>query len=187
MLSILNNKSASIESISKEELKDENLLSESLGGNGVLAVTSAGLVFSNMYKIKHAQKLREFGEIFSEVLEILVFVLVGSVIKIPLVSSFLIPASLLFLAYLTIRFLSVEFTMGKKGYTFKEKLYLSLNIPKGIAVAVVIFTLATKSVPGIGLVVDLTLLFMIYSIILSTIITHFTKFFTKVELKVGEE
>ena len=40
------------------------VISESLGGNGVLGVTTAGLVFGNVYKIKHIKKLQEFGEIF---------------------------------------------------------------------------------------------------------------------------
>ena len=86
-----------------------------------------------------------------------------------------------------IRFLSVEFIFLKSGYDIKEKLYLTLNIPKGIAVAVVIFTLATKSITGLNTVLDLIFLFMIYSIILSTVITHFTKFFTKFDIKIDEE
>ena len=162
------------------------VMSESLGGNGVLAVTTAGLVFGNVYKIKHIKKLQEFGEIFSEVFEILVFVLIGSIIDIPVKLSFFIPATLLFIAYLLLRFLAVEFSSIGAGYNFKEKLYMSLNIPKGIAVAVVVFTLATKSIAGMDVILDLILLFMIYSIILSTVITHFTKFFTKVAIKVDE-
>jgi len=162
------------------------IVAEALGGNGVLAVTTAGLMFGNLYKVKHKRKLQEFGEIFSEVLEIIVFILIGSIIKIPWTASFLIPASLLFLVYLAIRFISVELSFARSEYNIKEKLYMTLNIPKGIAVAVVIFTLATKAVAEISLILDLILLFMIYSIILSTIITHFTKFFTKVAIKVSE-
>ena len=37
---------------------------EALGGNGVLAVTTAGLMFGNLYHVKHMRKLQEFGEIF---------------------------------------------------------------------------------------------------------------------------
>ena len=33
---------------------------ESLGGNGVLAVTTAGIMFGNLYHIKHMKKLQEF-------------------------------------------------------------------------------------------------------------------------------
>jgi cell volume regulation protein A len=162
------------------------VLAESLGGNGVLAVTTAGLVFGNLYHIKHIRKLQEFGEIFSEVFEILVFVLIGSVIKIPFKASFLIPATVLFIAYLSIRFVAVDFVSKKGEYSLKERIYLALNIPKGIAVAVVAFTLATKAISGIDLLLNLIFLFMIYSIILSTIVTRFTKFFTKFAIKVTE-
>jgi cell volume regulation protein A len=162
------------------------IIAELIGGNGVLAVTTAGLVFGNIYRIKHKAQLLKFEEIFAEVLEILVFVLIGSVISIPLEMSFLLPATILFLFYLLIRFLSVHISFIKSNYTLKEKAYMTLNIPKGIAVAVVVFTLATKQLAGGQVIFDLILLFMIYSIILSTIITRFTKYFTKTEIKISE-
>ena len=58
---------------------------------------------------------------------------------------------------------------------------MSLNIPKGIAVAVVVFTLTTTTIPGISRVNDLILAFLVYSVILSSFITRFSKYFTKVE------
>ncbi|MBW2966168.1 cation:proton antiporter [Candidatus Woesearchaeota archaeon] len=162
-------------------------IAETLGGNGVLSVTTAGIMFGNLYRVKHMRKLQEFGSIFSEVLEILVFVLIGSVIKIPFTTNFLIPSSILFIIYLVLRFISVQLSFRKATYTLKEKLYMTLNISKGIAVAVVVFTLATKVIIGMNLILNLIFLFMIYSIILSTIVTHFSKFFTKVEIKISEE
>jgi cell volume regulation protein A len=158
--------------------------SEVLGGNGVLSVTTAGILFGNLYHVKHMKSLLRFGELFAEIFEILVFVLIGTIIKIPWTSEFLIPASILFLVYLIIRFISIEISFINSDYTLKEKLYMTLNIPKGIAIAVVIFTLATTEVAGIKPILDLILLFMIYSIILSTVVTHFSKFFTKIEVKI---
>ena len=81
---------------------------EIIGGNGVLAVTTAGLMFGNLYHVKHKKKLQQFEDIFSQVFEILVFVLIGSMIKIPWTADFLMPASLLFLGYLMLRFLSID-------------------------------------------------------------------------------
>jgi NhaP-type Na+/H+ or K+/H+ antiporter len=163
------------------------VIAETLGGNGVLAVTTAGLVFGNLYHIKHMKQLQKFGEIFAEVFEIIVFILIGSIIKIPWRFSFLIPASALFIAYLGIRFVSVDLIAKPKEYSLKEKVYMTLNTPKGIAVAVVVFSLATKAVIGMDLILDLVLLFMIYSIILSTLVTRFTKYFTRMAIKVSEE
>jgi cell volume regulation protein A len=160
---------------------------EALGGNGVLSVTSAGILFGNLYHVKHIKLLQKFGEIFAQVFEILVFVLIGTVIKIPWTGEFLIPASILFAAYLVMRFASIQLSFLKSSYTLKEKLYMTLNIPKGIAVAVVAFTLATKAIAGIEGILNLIFLFMIYSIVLSTVVTHFSKFFTKVEVKIPKE
>ena len=65
---------------------------------------------------------------------------------------------------------------------------MTLNMPKGIAVAVVAFTLTTFNIigtsnyiPGISIVLDLTLIFMVGTIVLSSIATYFAKYF------VGEE
>ncbi|MBD3354728.1 hypothetical protein GF361_01945, partial [Candidatus Woesearchaeota archaeon] len=99
-------------------------LSEALGGNGVLAVTTAGLVFGNLYHIKHKRKLQNFTEVFSELLEIIVFILIGSMIKISWSLDFIIPASVLFLAYLFIRFITVS-TLFFKDFDIKEKIYLT--------------------------------------------------------------
>ncbi|MEE9525392.1 MAG: cation:proton antiporter [Candidatus Woesearchaeota archaeon] len=163
------------------------VIAETLGGNGVLAVTTAGLVFGNLYHIKHLQLLQKFGEIFAEVFEIIVFILIGSIIKIPWTASFLIPATALFIAYLGVRFVAVDLVAKKGEYSLKEKIYMTLNTPKGIAVAVVVFSLATRAVVGMDLILDLVLLFMIYSIVISTIVTRFTKYFTKVDIKISEE
>lgn len=160
---------------------------EAIGGNGVLAVTTAGLMFGNLYQVKHKKKLQEFGEIFAELFEILVFILIGSVIKIPLTVNFFATSIGLFAAYLFVRYMAIEISTRKAGYLFKEKIYMTANIPKGIAVAVVVFTLATKPILGLSPILDLILAFMIYSIILSTIITHFSKYFTKISVKVTEK
>lgn len=157
------------------------VLAENLGGNGVLAVTTLGLVFGNFY-IQHKKKLQEFSATFSEFLEIFVFVLIGLVIKIPLTYQFLTSSLILFLIYIFIRFITIQLTFIKSSYTQKEKLFMTLNIPKGIAVAVVAFTLATLTIPGLKIILDLILMFIIYSIILSTIATRFSKYFTKIEI-----
>lgn len=163
------------------------IIAENLGGNGVLSVTTAGIMFGNVYRIKHLHILQKFEEVFSEMLEILVFILVGSIINIPWTLSFLLPATLIFLISLIVRFLSVQLLFRKSIYSLKEKIYMTFNIPKGIAVAVVVFSLATKSIAGIKPILDLTLLFVIYSIVLSTIVTRFSKFFTKIDIKITEK
>ena len=54
---------------------------------------------------------------------------------------------------------------------------MSLNVQKGIAVAVVGFSIANLGIEGIGTILDLVLTFMLYSIILSAVVLRLEKFF----------
>jgi len=151
-------------------------IAENLNGNGVLAVTSMGLLFGNVY-LKQKFQLKEFASVFSNSLEILVFVLIGIVITIPYSIDFLIKSLILFILYLLIRFSSIIFSLRGMNFTFKEKIFMSLNVQKGIAVAVVVFSIATLNIEGIQIILNLTLTFMLYSIILSSVVLRMVKFF----------
>jgi len=154
------------------------IIAENLGGNGVLAVTSMGLLFGNVY-LKQKFQLREFASVFSNSLEILVFVLIGLVVAIPLSIDFFIRSILLFVLYLGIRYISIIFSLRGMNFTSKEKIFMSLNVQKGIAVAVVVFSLATLEIEGMQTILNLSLAFMLYSIILSSVILRLAKFFIK--------
>ena len=156
------------------------IIAENLNGNGVLAVTAMGLLFGNVY-LKHKFQLQEFSSVFSNSLEILVFVLIGLVISIPFSLVFFIKSFILFLLYLIIRFFSIIFSLRGMKFTLKEKIFMSLNVQKGIAVAVVVFSLANLSIAGIENILNLVLTFMLYSIILASVVLRMTKFFLKVE------
>ena len=157
-------------------------IAENLQGNGVLAVTSMGLLFGNVY-VKQRFQLQEFSSVFSNSLEILVFVLIGLIVAIPFSLEFFIKSIILFIIYLVIRFFAIIFSLRGMNFTLKEKIFMSLNVQKGIAVAVVVFSLATLNIAGIENILNLTLTFMLYSIILSTIVLRMTKFFIKIEIK----
>jgi cell volume regulation protein A len=166
------------------------VLAENIGGSGVLAVTTLGLFVGNIYTREKMSEVLTLESLFAKSLYILVFVLVGFIIKIPMEKDFFISAAILFAAYIVIRYASVAFCFRSRedGYSFKEKIFMTLNMPKGIAVAVVVFTLATYNIPGtasympgIKTVLDLTLLFMLITIIMSSIATYFAKYL------VGEE
>ncbi|MDD5086811.1 MAG: cation:proton antiporter [Candidatus Nanoarchaeia archaeon] len=156
------------------------ILAENLKGNGVLAVTTLGLFFGNIY-VKEKESLHEFSYIFANSLEILVFVLVGIMIKIPLDFSFFAKSVMLFIIYLVIRYMAVQMCFSKLNYSFKEKLFMSLNVPKGIAVTVVVFILATFEIEGIEPILNLILIFIIYSIVLSTIVVKASKNFLEAD------
>jgi cell volume regulation protein A len=162
------------------------ILAENLGGNGVLAVTTLGLFFSNVY-VKQKVELLEFSSIFTNALEILVFVLIGLIIDIPRTPEFLMQSFLLFVIYILIRFLSVQLSFKKEEFNFKERVFMALNVQKGIAVAVVVFALSILNIEGIDILLNLTLMFMLYSILLSTVILKLSKYFIKREIKPEKE
>ncbi|MBL7050733.1 cation:proton antiporter [Candidatus Woesearchaeota archaeon] len=144
------------------------IIAENLQGSGVLAVVALGLFFGNVY-VKQKETLKEFSSMFSNSLEILVFILVGFIVNIPLTLEFFLKSFALFIIYLIIRFLAVNLTFRKENYTKKEIIFMSLNVSKGIAVAVVAFTLVTTNIPGIEHILHLILAFMVYSIATSTL------------------
>jgi NhaP-type Na+/H+ or K+/H+ antiporter len=157
------------------------VLAENLSGNGVLAVASLGLLFGNVY-LKEKVQLQEFNYMLSSALEILVFVMTGMIVTIPLTFDFFIKSIALFVILIISRMLAVFIGFGKKNFSIREKLFISLNMPKGIAVAVVVFTLSLYSFSQMDVVLRLILAFMIYSLILSTIVNLFSKKFIKVDV-----
>jgi len=172
------------------------ILAENLSGNGVVAVTVLGLFFGNFY-VKKKQALFDFSSTLGNSLMILVFVLVGLKIEVPFTDlSFMLRSLVLFAFYVAIRSMSVYVSTLKTDYTPGEKIFMTLNFPKGIAVAVIAFSLITYnfsmgvlkntsfiSLPGAILTLNLILVFMVYSITLSTLVNHFSKYFIHVELE----
>jgi NhaP-type Na+/H+ or K+/H+ antiporter len=152
------------------------ILAENLKGNGVLAVTAMGLLFGNVY-VKQKIQLQEFSSIFSNALEILVFILIGLMIKIPFSLNFFLLSFILFTIYTVIRYIAIDVSLRSSKFTTKEKFFMALNAQKGIAVAVVAFTLSTFNIPGMELILNLILAFMLYSIIVSTITIRLSKYF----------
>jgi len=151
------------------------VLAEWLGGNGVLAVMSMGLIFGSIY-VKQKIHLMEFSLIFSNSLEIFVFILVGLIISLPRTFSFFLQSISLFLIYVLVRYLAVHITFLHKR-TQKEKIFMTLLMPKGIAIAVVAFTLTTYNINGIGVILNYMLVFILYSIILASVTARFSKYF----------
>ena len=152
------------------------VIAENLNGSGVFAAASMGLLFGAVH-LSHKPQLQSFASVFSNSLGIFVFVLIGIIVSIDFSVNFLIKSLLLFLVYILIRFVSILFALRGMDFTIKEKLFMSLNVQKGIAVAVVVFSLATLDIEGIGTVLNLALAFMLYSIILSSVVLKIAKFF----------
>jgi NhaP-type Na+/H+ or K+/H+ antiporter len=152
------------------------ILSELLKGSGVLTVTVFGVYFGN-YHLRKQMQLEKFTVIFSDILKIIVFILIGTMIVIQNNISFILKGLLLFIIHLVIRFFSV--VVSFKKINIKEKLFIGLNVPKGVDVAVVsLMIIASYShIRDIKIILNLGFLFILYSIVLSTIITRFSNYF----------
>jgi len=157
-----------------------------LGGSGVLAVTSLGVVFG-LSAIKDKESLSQFVSIFTNFLKIVVFVLLGLLIKIPLDQDFLLKSGLLFVLYLMIRFAAVNVTFRTSDLNLREKIFISLNISKGVDTAVVAFVLSANiATPYIKTLLDLIFLFIFYSILVSSFTAKFSGFFLQRNTSLSE-
>lgn len=158
------------------------ILAENLKGNGVLAVATLGLLFGNLY-VKEKSQLQEFSYMLSNALEILVFVLVGLMIKIPITLNFFLKSLFLFGLLVLCRAVAVFVALRKSDYSYKEKLFISLNMPKGIAVAVVAFSFSLYKDVQVGVILNLILVFMLYSLVLSSVVDRLSKRFIRIQVK----
>jgi NhaP-type Na+/H+ or K+/H+ antiporter len=158
------------------------VLAENLKGSGVLAVVTLGLFFGNLHHIKEKKSVLEFESLFSNALRILVFVLLGTIIRFPLTLNFLIKSILLFALYVMIRFIAVNLSFRKK-FEMKEKIFMALSCSKGLAVATIIFFLASMTIQGIKPILELSLLFVLFSIVTSSIAAWFSKNLLKIEVE----
>ncbi len=163
------------------------ILAENMGGNGVLAVTTLGVMFGNMY-LKEKGSLKEFSLIFSNALEIFVFILVGFIIHVSFSIEFILKSLVIFGALLIIRYAAILISFKKDSkITLKNKAFMTLNAPKGIAVAVLALTFSIRNIPGMLPVLDLIIMIMIYSIILSTIVGKLSKYFIDIYIEKENE
>lgn len=151
------------------------VIAENLGGNGVLAVTVMGLFFGSVY-VKEKAELQAFSSIFSHLLMILVFVMVGLLIDIFAGWVFMLKAFGIYLVICLVRYLSLNVTVGKE-FKKKEIIFMTFNAPKGIAVAVVVLLLSTLNLENIIIMLDLALVVMLYSIVISSIFVGLSKYF----------
>ncbi|MBN2141795.1 cation:proton antiporter [Candidatus Woesearchaeota archaeon] len=150
------------------------IMASLMGGIGIVAVAVVGFFFGNIY-VEGREQLAEFGRMLVSALEILVFVILGIAVRIPLDFSYFWKSILLFAVVLIVRIAAVFITQRSKEFTSREKLFIGLNMPKGIAIAAVVLLLSTYNVPGLNVVLQLSVLMMIYSIVLSFVLDFYAE------------
>ena len=156
------------------------VLAENLGGSGVLAVTALGLFFGKTLE-KQRTTLLSVETVLAKAMFIFVFMLLGLIVHIPLTKDFFLQSLAIFGIYLVIRFFGI-IICTRKTLNFKEKFFMTLNSPKGIATATVVFILAVYTdIAGLRIILDMTLAIVLYSIVLSSIMMALSKWFIENE------
>ncbi|MBN1793251.1 cation:proton antiporter [Candidatus Woesearchaeota archaeon] len=134
-----------------------------LGGNGIIAVAVMGFFFGNIY-VSGKEQLVEFGRMLSGSLEIMVFILLGLAVRLPVSASYVFKSLLIFAVILGVRSLASFIALRHQPFTKREKAFIGLNMPKGVALATVLLMLSTYSIFELDVVLQLSLMVMIYSI-----------------------
>lgn len=152
---------------------------ELIGGSGVLSVATMGIVFGS-FAIKNSEDLHSFNETLTSIFVFLVFILAGFIVDTSITGMFILKVLFIVIIGILVRFVSIDIVLRKKDFTLKEKFFMSVMMPKGIAVAVVALSLAVMDFvvgfePMVSLIVQIILVSMVISLFFSTIVAHFSK------------
>lgn len=150
------------------------VIAEMINGNGILAATTLGLVFGRL-NIEDKLSLKKFTSVFTSILKIIIFILLGLLIRIPSDKTIIFKSIALFAIYLVIRFIAVKLSFRGGLLTTGQKIFMSLNVPKGIAITVLTFILLGYNIPELETIIQLIYLFILYSIVISSVITIYAK------------
>lgn len=156
------------------------ILAETIGGSGVLSVATMGLFFGNTI-IRNKEDLQQLNELLGSIFVMLVFVLVGFLVDIDFSLALIIKTIILYILAIFIRFQVINATIPSSKFTWKEKVFMTLLIPKGIAVAVVVFSLAVLEfeasiTPLLEVTTQVIVLIMALSLLVATIVARFSHY-----------
>ena len=148
-----------------------------MGGNGIIAVAVMGFFYGNVY-VSGRDQMSEFSGMFSSALEILIFVMLGMFVRLPISFVYILKTLLLFAVIVGVRVLAVMLALHRdKSFRFSEKLFIGVNMPKGLALATVILVLSTYGVFGLNVVLQLAVMMMLYSIVSSFVLDFYAEKF----------
>ena len=148
------------------------VLTEGFNGDGILAVTSLAIMFANA-PIREKFELQKFSSLFANFLRVVLFILLGLIIKLHFDFNFIINSFALFLILLIIRYISVELSCANSNFTLREKLFMTLNVPKGITTAILLVIIGQLFLAD-EIILNLGLMFVLYSVIIGAISMKFS-------------
>lgn len=154
-------------------------IAELMQGNGLLGVLVFGFFWGNLF-VKEKTRLSEFSSSLASILEIFVFVLLGAIIPLSFDIIFIIWVIVLFTLYVGLRFAAKELIFKKQDFTPKERIFSVLYTQKGIDVAAVMLLFTAKYNLGQSTFMQLLLMMVLCSIIISAIVLKLSDHFVGV-------
>ncbi|MBI4175665.1 MAG: cation:proton antiporter [Candidatus Aenigmarchaeota archaeon] len=153
-------------------------LTETVGGSGLLAVAICGLIVGNTV-FPEREEVRRFDDHISEMLRISVFTLFGAGVALFVTLEQVWLAFLFFLVVFLSRILYLIPILGKerKEMSRKDMLLLAFAAPKGIESAATAPIVAASLIAAgqggpAGIIINVVILVMIFTIIASTIVVR---------------
>lgn len=149
------------------------VLAENLNGNGVISVAVLGFMFGHTY-IARKEVLQKFNTMLGNSLEIIVYLLLGFIVSLSLPYTVYLKALVIFLLLILARCIGIWTTLKNSTFNSKEKWFMTLNMPKGVAVAVMVFSLSLIESQPLADLNNLLVIVIIYSVLLSTVVNKYS-------------
>lgn len=152
-------------------------VASALGGNGFLAIFTTGLLFQLRTHVHHVEHY--FNHTIEGFMKPLIFMLLGTLVQpeeLLKVAPLGIVVGLLFmfvLRPLTVFITLAPFTLGKKGMTFRELLFLSFVRETGVIPAVLLVGIRVAGIPGSDTAVAIGMWVILLTLILQPPLTPF--------------
>lgn len=150
------------------------LLTEYIGGFGLLSVVILGAWFGNSY-VKKKSEMNTFSPFIFKSIELLVLVMTGFILSFVFDTVLLWKSIIIFIVYVILRFIVISIT--NNNYSLKNKVLLTFA-PKGIVFAASLLVLTSRNL----IMNDLTIV-MTYILIISLICSWILEYIEKEKIK----
>lgn len=152
------------------------VLAENLMGNGVISVAVLGFMFGHTY-VARKEVLQKFNTMLGNSLEIIVYLLLGFIVSLNLPYMIYLKTLVVFLLIILARWIGIWAVLKNGTFNNKEKWFMTLNMPKGVAVAVMVFSLSLIESRPLTELNNVLVIIIIYSVLLSTVVNKFSSKF----------
>jgi NhaP-type Na+/H+ or K+/H+ antiporter len=150
--------------------------------NAFISIVIFGLMFANLH-FKNKEKQIKLPFYLKEIFEITVIVSIGVIIySTPPTFAQVVSGAILFFAYTILRYVAASAVFPSLGQ--KERLFVSLSASKGLNMAIFVLlffayklTSLDLGLFGVSKIINIAILFMIFSTIVSSITVKYSKLF----------